>query len=724
MTRQRYGHKRALIAINGKIGTEFPRCGKGAVACGPRLQDFPGYPPTQTTANMPSKPIDRISLLDASASHCDSLFVVSSGYRLLLNPSAAALVEVNLNGGRLFCTPACIKILGGMPKVGTERNIHHPIHHTGPDGTPCPWQAHRTRTPLLNHVVDEIRWRANRTQFPVEYWPYSMICGPGGLAGGVITLADFSAGTRAERVIPQSEERYREFFENATYGIFLSRRDGSLVDANPAFVRMLGYDFKEELLARNLAHDIYDDPAARQAILDGCDSSAGVDCVETTWKRKDGERIYVRLSANIIHDANGSVDHYQVIAEDVTERRITEDRLRQAEKMEAFRQVAGGVAHDCNNVLGVIMGNLELLAERVPPDELSEKYIQQIQLAVNRGTDITRQLLAFSRKQILQPVLMNLNKSIEQFHELLHRLIGEHIRVSLALDHTLGAVKADPGQVEQILVNLVLNARDAMPTGGSLQISTSNILLDERFVEDHSGSKSGEYSRIRIADSGCGMTADVLAKVFEPFFTTKRVSRRNGLGLATVYGIVNQSLGYLCIRSQPEVGTVVDVYFPHADEQEARQSSKNAPGLAWGSETVLLVEDNEALRKSTAAQLTKLGYRVLDVGSPELAIGQFEVYTNEVDLLLTDLVMPGMNGRTLAQTLSKKKPALGILYMSGYSGDEILRPELDRQDHEILMKPFTKEKLAECVRRAMDRACQLTGDQSGVAVGVTTKPNA
>ncbi|MGB9431916.1 MAG: PAS domain S-box protein [Candidatus Acidiferrum sp.] len=632
----------------------------------------------------------------------ESLKESEEQYWLLLNSTAEAIYGLNLEGNCTFCNPACVRQLGHQsPEDLLGKNMHALIHHTRPDGTSYPEKECQiysaVRGGARSHVTDEVLWRANGTSFSAEYWSYP-IHKAGQLVGAVVTFLDISARVEAEQALRESEQKYRSLFENATFGIYRSDPAGSLLDVNPALVAMLGYASKQELLTRNLDRDIYEDASARRSILAGYDSSPRMDGIEVNWRRKDGQVIAVRTTGGVVRKQDGSVSHYEVIVEDITERRRLERQYRQAQKMEAIGQIAGGVAHDFNNVIGVILGNMELLSERLPSDELTEKYCERIRLAVRSATDVTRQLLAFSRKQILQPVIMDLNKSVEQLHKMMQRLIGEHIRVSLCLEPALGSVKADPGQIEQVLMNLVVNARDAMRTGGSLKIQTANVHLDQEFVDTHLGAKPGDYVKLSVADTGCGMTPEVVTHIYEPFFTTKEPGKGTGLGLATVYGIVKQSEGYIAVTSEVGMGTTFDIYLPSLHGEPIIKEEKKSPGFSWGTETILLVEDDQSLREVTVVRLEQLGYKVIEAENPERAIEQFEKHKDQIDLLLTDVVMPGMNGRSLVETLRAKKPGLCILYMSGYTDDEILRQGILNARHEILVKPFTKQRLGTQVR--------------------------
>ena len=418
--------------------------------------------------------------------------------------------------------------------------------------------------------------------------------------------------------------------------------------------------------------------------------------------RPGGEVRWIEITGDGQFDVAGHAVRFLGVCRDVTERRQLEAQLRQSQKMQAVGQIAGGVAHDFNNVLGVILGNMELLSERLPGDEDLQRYFERIRRAVNSATSVTRQLLAFSRKQVLQPVVLNLNHVVEQLHKMIQRLIGEHIQVVVSLEPTLAAVKADPGQIEQMLLNLVVNARDAMPQGGRLLLETSNVSRDLALLDQQLESKPRRFAKLSVTDTGCGMTKVILDHLFEPFFTTKEVGKGTGLGLATVYGIVKQSNGHISVRSEPGVGTTFDIFFPSVNTQPVREPSPSSASFAWGSETILVVEDENALREIITLQLEKLGYRVLTAAHPEQALRLFGDHAKEVSLLLTDVLMPGMHGRELAKRLQVEKPSLKVLFVSGYTDDKILRHDGSDSRHALLLKPFNMETLAARVRETLD----------------------
>jgi len=618
-------------------------------------------------------------------------------YLLLLNSTAEAIYGLDLEGDCTFCNPACLRLLGyGAPKDLLGTNMHELMHHTRVDGTPYPKQDCEiyvaVREGRASYVTDEVLWRADRTSFPAEYWSYPMFK-TGELVGAVVTFLDISDRKRAEQALRQSEEKYRELFENATYGIFRSQLDGALLDVNPALVAMLGYSSKEELLTRNLSRDLYEDPADRRSILDSYGPSGRVSGCEVNWKRKDGKIIVVRISGGAFRRQDGSFSHFEVIVEDITGRRSLEAQFRQAQKMEAVGLLAGGISHDYNNLLGVILGNADLLLETTPTG-VQQHYADQIKKATRRAAELTRQLLAFSRKQILYPVILDLNAVVRDVGKILQRLIGEDVQIVTDLETSLDSTRADRGQIEQILMNLATNARDAMPNGGKFTIRTGNAELGPDDVALHPYAKLGPYVRLSVNDTGVGMTDAIRHRVFEPFFTTKPEGRGTGLGLATVYGIVKQSTGYIWVSSAPGAGATFDIYLPRVDEKAPPLVTglEERSEYPRGTETILLLEDEESLRQVTCECLTASGYNVLQAGRGNHAIDMAEQYKGAIALVVSDVVLPDMSGPSVATKVRALHPEAKVLYVSGYAEVPVAQ-QLIAEGAILLQKPLSRGDL-------------------------------
>jgi len=522
----------------------------------------------------------------------------------------------------------------------------------------------------------------------------------GGREVALVVAQDVTERQRAEAALRRSEANYRSLVQGAPYSIYRVSTHGKLLDVNPALVEMLGYSSEADLKAVNLDVNVYRDPDERARILR--DRPERFEGVEVVWKRKDGTPISVRLSGRLVHDPEGATDYYEMIAENVTERRALENQLRQAQKMEAVGRLAGGVAHDFNNLLMVIKGHTELLLENLREHDWHYRKVEQIHKAAERAAALTRQLLAFSRMQVLQPKVVDLNAVVTEMSKMLPRLIGEDIELSIGTSLNLGRVKADPGQMEQVILNLAVNARDAMPRGGKIVIETTNCELDEVYARRHPPMQAGRYVMLAVTDTGIGMDAETQAHIFEPFFTTKEMGKGTGLGLATVYGVVKQSGGFIWVYSEPGRGTTFKIYLPRVDEGvESARTEKAAAEAPEGSETVLLVEDERDVRDVAREFLMLGGYTVLEAKNGAEAIEMARRHPDPIHLLVTDMVMPGMGGRELAAQLAPLRPEMKVVYMSGYT--EYASTRQGDIDHNavLLTKPFTRGDLARTVREAL-----------------------
>ncbi len=431
------------------------------------------------------------------------------------------------------------------------------------------------------------------------------------------------------------------------------------------------------------------------------------DCVvefRAIWP--DGSAHWVHGRAQASYDAGGRPLRLLGIAMDIDERKSLEEQLRQAQKLEAIGQLAGGVAHDFNNVLTVILGFSELLIDRLPPDDPGRADLLEIKKAGARAAGLTRQLLAFSRKQILQPKVLDVNALIGSMEPMLRQLIAAHVDLTFSLTARAALIKMDPTQLEQILVNLAVNAADAMPRGGKLSIETTNVTLDERHQQWHLPVRPGDYAVLAVSDTGVGMDEATSRRIFEPFFTTKEIGKGTGLGLATVYGIVKQSAGDICVDSQPGRGTTFTIYLPQvsAGALASMAPLRGAGAVATCSETVLLVEDDEGVRLLTRLMLERIGYRVLQAGNPREAVRVAGEYAGPIHLLLSDVMMPGSEGPPLFDRLVIARPAVRVLYMSGYADATIVRDGLLVEGKPFLQKPFTPRALSQKVREVLDAA--------------------
>ena len=502
---------------------------------------------------------------------------------------------------------------------------------------------------------------------------------------------------RGEEALRASEAHHRTILENIGDAVFIADPQGRYLDVNPRACELTGYS-RDELLQLTVS-DTYpaqDRDAAALRIVDVAGGRAAV--TERPLLRKDGAILVVESNARRLSDGRllGAV-------RDITERKRLEEQLRQAQKMEAVGRLAGGVAHDFNNVLTAIFGYADLLNEELPDGHQARLDLDEIRKAAQRASSLTRQLLAFSRQQVLQPMVLSLNDLVEDIQNMLVRLIGEDVQLRLGLSPSAGNVRADAGQIQQVLMNLVVNARDAMPTGGKLLVETANTELTEQYAEAHQPVAPGAYVMLAVSDTGSGMDAETKARIFEPFFTTKEKGRGTGLGLSTVYGIVKQSGGYVWVYSEPGRGTTFKIYLPRVDEPaEPLAPPQREARTLTGTEIILLAEDDEMLRPLSKGLLERLGYRVLEAENAIRALALADAHAGPIHLLVADVVMPGGSGRELARRLANSRPDTRVLYVSGYTDDAIVHHGMLEPGLNFLQKPFTPAALARKVRDVLD----------------------
>ena len=503
----------------------------------------------------------------------------------------------------------------------------------------------------------------------------------------------------------QAEQKYRAIFENALEGIAQITVEGQVVSANPAMARILGYASPAELIASviDFQSELVVDPVRRAELRRLLEEQREVRDFEYQIRRRDGSLAWVSLSAGLMH--SGQRMYIEGTWQDITERRQLEAQLLRSQKMEAIGQLAGGIAHDFNNLLVVISGGVDLASAALTHDDPVQADLREIQHAATRAANLTRQLLIFARRQVSTLQILNLNDLLFEINKLLHRLIRENIVLQTVPAPDLGLVHVDPGQIEQVIVNLTVNARDAMPQGGQLTIETANVVLDQEYARTHLVIAPGRYVLLAVTDTGTGMSADVLHHAFEPFFTTKEPGQGTGLGLATCYGIIKQHGGSIELYSEVGRGTSVKVYLPHAADITARPLVKQAADqIPRGTEIVLLVEDEPAVRALTARMLRRQGYTVLEAANGIEALDIVRQHTGApIDLLLTDMIMPKLGGYALAEQLRQRIPGLRVLLMSGYTDNALIQHGLLDPNITFIQKPFTLLSLARSVRALLDR---------------------
>lgn len=540
-------------------------------------------------------------------------------------------------------------------------------------------------------------------------FPASITMGPLGTGADVVVVSivrDITARKRMEETIRSSEQRYRELFEYANDIIYTHDLDGNFSSLNDAGRQVMGYTI-EEILSMSLADVVSpEDREKAGQIIGRHNGDDGAATYQLEMVAKDGKHIPTEVNTRLIYQ-DGNPVGVQGIARDLTQRRLLEDQLHQAQKMEGIGRLAGGVAHDFNNVLTAIIGYSQLAIGRVDPADPLRRDLEEIRDAGGRAAQLTNQLLAFSRKQVLQSKVFDLNGTVSGISKMLVRVIGEDIEMTTRLESGLGLVKADPGQIEQVIINLAVNARDAMPLGGKITLETANVDLAADYTRSRV-IKPGSYVMLAVSDTGCGMDTKTLSHIFEPFFTTKERGKGTGLGLATVYGIVNQSGGYIWVFSELGMGTTFKVYLPAVEGvQDAPVKVERVETSPRGTETIMVVEDEQSVRALAGTVLRALGYSVLEAASGPEAIQIAAAHAGPIPLLLTDVVMPQMSGRELAELMIAVRPDIKVLFASGYTDDAIVHHGVLEAGIAFLQKPFTPSSLARKVREVLDEQARI-----------------
>jgi PAS domain S-box-containing protein len=524
---------------------------------------------------------------------------------------------------------------------------------------------------------------------------------PAALVGALERRRSLVATQAAHKALLGSEAKFAKAFNANPSGMAITTLEGLVVDVNEAFLRTLGYAREEALGRTTVELGLWHSPEERTRAIKEAQVPGRVQTIEVEGRTKESARRTLLYSAELI-ELDG-VTHVLVLTTDITERRQLEDQLRQAGKMEAVGQLAGGVAHDFNNILTAILGYADLLAADLPAGDQRRDDVDEIRKAAHRATALTRQLLAFSRKQVLEPRVLGLNELVDNMDKMLRPILGENVELRAAPAADLHAVRADPNHMEQVILNLAINARDAMPKGGKLTIETANVELDEEYAARHVTVVPGHYVMLAVSDTGTGMDEATQKRIFEPFFTTKEAGRGTGLGLSTVYGIVKQSGGSIWVYSELGQGTTFKIYLPAVDApaEDLSTAAAFARDLS-GSETVLVVEDDEQLLHLAQRALEARGYTVLAADRGAAALEASRRHSGPIHVLLTDVTIPDMDGRALAEALRAERPGMRLLYMSGYADQAIVHHGVLDADVAYLPKPFTTEAIARRVREVLD----------------------
>jgi len=629
--------------------------------------------------------------------------IAAETFRALIHDAPLSIVAFDASGTIQLWNPEAERMFGWTAEEALGK--HHPIV---PEEKREEFRALREMA-LQGKTFTGIQVRRRRKDgSPIDL---SVSTSPLRAADGTITgimsiITDVTERKKSEDTLL----RLATAVEQSAEVIVITDVAGAIEYVNPAFERITGYR-RSEVLGKNPRilksgrqdHSFYEE-------LWKTLTSGNVWTGVFVNQRKDGTFYEEEAVISPVRDAGGEVINYVAVKRDVTNERRVEEQLRQAQKMEAVGRLAGGIAHDFNNLLTAITGYTDLLLMDLPEGELAHREVLEIRKAGDRATSLTRQLLAFSRRQVLQPKVLDLNQVVTDMEKLLRRLIGENIELVTSLADDLGHVRADPGQIEQVIVNLAVNARDAMPNGGRLILETSKMEIDESYASRHDPVLPGSYVILAVTDTGVGMDEPTLSRLFEPFFTTKEVGKGTGLGLATVYGIVKQSGGYIWAYSEVGRGTKFKVLLP-GEEEVAELAEKEVAYLypSGGEETVLVVEDEKLVRDLVREILSQHGYDVLEASRGTEALEVSGRHKGPIHILISDVVMPGMTGPELARRLTALRPEMGVLFMSGYTDDAILQHGVFEHGAEFLQKPFKASALGAKVRKVLDAHSHETG---------------
>ncbi len=617
-------------------------------------------------------------------------------YRQLVENLNDAIYSVDMRGIITYISPVIKRITGYRPAEAFGDSFLKYIH---PDDRPIIESRFNNKSVNVLEPI-EFRLKTKDGQFCHVRSSNSFLYEDNKLIGISGTLTDISARKRAEDEI----RKLSQAVEQSPASVVITDLAGNMEYVNQKFCEVTGYNFEEVTGQNPRILNSGETPKDQYKELWETISSGLVWNGQFHNKKKNGELFWEDAMISPIFNNNNRITHYLGIKEDITEKKELEEQFRQSQKMEAIGQLAGGVAHDFNNLLTVINGYTEMVLTRIDRNDPSFDQIQQIKQAGHRASMLTRQLLAFSRRQILQPKVLDANQLLQNMEKLLHRVIGENIDLITIYFKDLGKINADPGQIEQVILNLVVNARDAMPSGGKLTIETMNILLTDEFVRRHKGATIGWFVMLAVTDTGSGMDEETQSHIFEPFYTTKGTGKGTGLGLSTVYGIIKQSGGSIWVYSEAGAGTSIKVYIPLIeesvrDEGDAEPLTKSA----GGTETILIVEDDDAVRKLASISLQMYGYNIITATNGDEALANMENYTKDIHLLLTDVIMPNISGRELAQQLSQGRPNIKLLFMSGYTDHSIVEHGILNEKTNFIQKPFSPEFLARKVREVLDR---------------------
>ena len=614
-------------------------------------------------------------------------------YRLLFNSSLDGILLTAPTGEIFSANPAVCKML--------DRSEEE-ICLLGRDGVVD------ISDPRLDHALEE---RANTGRFSGEL---TLVRKDGskfpaevstviykdrkGIDCTSMVIRDITERKRLDAAVRETELRYRDLVDSMTVGYYKSTSTGRFIEINPAFCQMVGYS-REELLAMHIPSTLYFAEVER---IGESNYSGFAPTTETyRLKKKDGSEVWVEDYARYIRDETGRIIFHEGLCTDITYRKALQEQLLQSQKLESIGQLAGGIAHDYNNILGVVIGYAEFLRSKLEDGDNSKRPVDAILAAANRGSDLTRQLLAFARKEMISPKVINMNSSIESIEKMLRRVIGENLKLTFVPGANLWNIKIDPSQFDQLMVNLATNSRDAIKGTGVITIKTENTSMDENEARDHLGITAGDYVKLTFQDTGRGMDKEMMKKIFEPFFTTKPKGQGTGLGLSTVYGIVKQNNGDISVMSKPGEGTMFEIFLPRIYSEVETEEGRTADESIQGTETILVVEDQADLLEIAKASLEKYGYKVITALEPGEGLLLSEDYAEAIHLLLTDVVMPTMSGKELSDKIAVLRPGIKTLFMSGYTANELAPQGILKGDVQFIQKPFTPSALAKKVHETL-----------------------
>jgi PAS domain S-box-containing protein len=500
----------------------------------------------------------------------------------------------------------------------------------------------------------------------------------------------------------QSQTSLQPLVDNAPLGICrISIEGNSFETLNPALREMLGGYSLQEALQLRITKQVWTEPKDRDRLIEILRRSFQIKGFETNFRRRDGSTIPVRISGSLVRDAKSTAERFEGYIEDMTQQSALEQQVRQVQKLEAVGRLAGGIAHDFNNILLVIKLSTDLMLSQVTPNNPLSKPLLQVSNAADRAAALTRQMLAFGRQQMMQARIINLNSVVSETSHMLRRVIGEDVQLVTQLSDSLENSRLDPDQMVQVILNLAVNARDAMPEGGILHLETANVDLNGTYIEKHPPVQPGRYVMLAVSDTGTGIDKLVLPRIFDPFFTTKELGKGTGLGLSIVYGIVKQSGGHIWVYSEPGHGTTFKLYFPATTAALENPALHSQASSRPPRRTVLVVEDEAVIRGNVRECLQQLGHEVLEAESGQVALKICGEHRGQIDLVLTDLVMPGMGGNQLAKELAQRHPEVKMLFMSGYTEDSAARRDILLRGSAFLQKPFSADDLSDAVQQAL-----------------------